>query len=99
MNRKITLLALAVKCGCFGAIGFARRLWPSAATACRARKPSRESIAVSATDAKPPPVSQRNSRRVRRQNWRWEGLEELLFVIAVSKSKSWRAAEGRKSLD
>src|SRR5436190_21911326 len=68
MNRKITLLAWAGRGGAFGAIGLTHGVTPSAATHCRARNPSEPSSAVRATDPKPPPISQRNSRRVRPQN-------------------------------
>src|SRR5580704_10823942 len=86
MNRKITLLALAVKCGCFGAMGFVKWLFPSAAKTCLPRKPSCESIDVRATEAKPQPDSQRNSRRVRPQNWRpgEEGWDELKLGMVAS---------------
>src|SRR5262245_8948454 len=70
MNRKITLRALGAKCGALGASGLANGVTPSAATACDARKPSSPSSAASATAVKPPPASQRNSRRVRPQKLR-----------------------------
>src|SRR5262245_28509033 len=86
MKRKMTLLALAVKCGFLGAMGFVNWLLPSAATACRPRKPSCDSIDVRASDPKPQPVSHRNSRRVRRQNWREDGPTEAnsLMILSVS---------------
>src|SRR5437763_12128886 len=64
----MTLFAFAGKCGFFGASGFRNLLAPSAATLCVARKPSSPSSAASATEMKPPPACQRNSRRVRPQN-------------------------------
>ena len=45
MKRKMTLLALAAKCGFFGASGLANGVAPSAATACAAKKPSPSSPA------------------------------------------------------
>ncbi len=68
MNRKMTLLAFAGNGGALGASGLTNGVTPSAATACRARNPSDPSRPVSATEPKPPPISQRNSRRVRPQN-------------------------------
>src|SRR5262245_53320304 len=68
MNRKITLFALAARGGALGAIGLTNGDVPSAATACRARNPSAPSRPVSATPPKPPPISHKNSRRVRPQN-------------------------------
>ena len=50
-----------------GASGLTNGVTPSAATACRARNPSDCSRPASATEPKPPPISQRNSRRVRPQ--------------------------------
>src|SRR5947209_311894 len=64
----MTLFAFAGKCGFFGVSGFRKVLIPSAATACVARKPSSPSRAASASETKPPPACQRNSRRVRPQN-------------------------------
>src|SRR5437763_16264736 len=55
--------ALSAACGGLTASGVAA---PSAGVA---KNPSRSSNAVSATPAKPAPVCQRNSRRVRPQNW------------------------------
>src|SRR5947207_2939710 len=66
MNRKMTLFALAAKWAGFGASGLALT---SAADA-GLKKPSAVSNPVSATPVNPAPASQRNSRRVRRQNWR-----------------------------
>src|SRR5207249_7746714 len=65
---KMTALALGVKCGFLGASGLTKEA--GVAAAARLKKPSAESRPVRATAPKPPPVSQRNSRRVRRQNWR-----------------------------
>src|SRR5689334_13775283 len=62
---KMTDLALGGKCGFLGASG----LRNGSAAAARPKNPSAESRPVSATAPKPAPVSQRNSRRVRRQNW------------------------------
>src|SRR5947209_18320448 len=68
MNRKITLRALGVKWGGRGASGLTKRV--GVAAAARLKKPSADSRPVRATAPKPAPVSQRNSRRVRPQNWR-----------------------------
>src|SRR4051794_4677488 len=65
MKRKMTLFALPGKCVGFGASGLA-----GAAAARPPKKPSCERSPVSARPVKPAPASQRNSRRVRRQNWR-----------------------------
>src|SRR5439155_11148988 len=64
---KMTAFALGVKCDFFGASGLTNDA--GVAAAARLKNPSPESNPVSATAPKPPPVSQRNSRRVRRQNW------------------------------
>src|SRR5205807_7860751 len=66
--RKITLLALAGSCGFLGASGLRNGVLASAALAWLEKKPSWESRPVNARPVKPAPVSQRNSRRVRRQN-------------------------------
>src|SRR5262245_19631452 len=66
MNRKITLSAFAAKWGVFGARGFAafgRTSEPEA----RGSSPPRVSRSIRPRPAKPPPASQRNSRRVRPQ--------------------------------
>src|SRR5271154_2183639 len=68
MKRKITLLALAGNGGALGASGLLNGVTPSAAIACRAMKPSPPNSPASATDPNPPPISQRNSRRVLPQN-------------------------------
>src|ERR1700678_3948555 len=68
MKRKITLLALAGNGGALGASGLLNGVTPSAAMACRTIKPSPPKSPASATDPKPPPISQRNSRRVLPQN-------------------------------
>src|SRR5437899_9500539 len=73
MNKKITLLAWAGRGAAFGAIGLTNGVMPSAARHCRARNPSEPSSPARATDPKPPPISQRNSRRVRPQNEEWAG--------------------------
>src|SRR5688572_2904814 len=84
MKRKITFLARAPKWGGFGARGLANLVMPSAAWACR-EKNSLPRSPVRATDAKPPPISQRNSCRVRPQNWRRVmrsiQVEELVQVV------------------
>src|SRR5262245_8130976 len=67
MNRKITAFARPAKCGGLGASGFAVALSRSAALA-RLEKKSSPNMPLSATPTNPPPSSQRNSRRVRRQN-------------------------------
>ena len=59
----MTALALAGIIGFFAAIGLTN--FPGASRA----NPSRESIPVRANPAKLPPACQRNSRRVRPQNW------------------------------
>src|SRR5438132_7845306 len=87
MNRKITARALAVTCGFFGAMGLAKRLCPSVAIACRARKPSPESMAVSATEANPPPASHKNSRRVRPQNWPRGDFDVLVMGMRRSEER------------
>src|SRR4051794_14330676 len=65
---KMTALAFGVKCGGLGARGLTNDA--GVAAAARLKNPSAESRPVRATAPNPPPVSQRNSRRVRRQNWR-----------------------------
>src|SRR5438552_11824248 len=82
MYRKMTLLALAGKCGFLGASGLTNFVCPSAATAWRAKKSS-PSMADRATEAKPPPVCQRNSRRVRPQKLR--GISSSSFSDASQK--------------
>src|SRR5947209_12386176 len=72
MYRKMTDFAFAAWCGFFGASGLTNLETPSAAQAWEAKKSS-PSIAARATDANPPPVCQRNSRRVRPQKFR--GME------------------------
>src|SRR5207244_1798933 len=69
MNRKITLRAFGSKCGGRGASGLMKRAGRVSARAWL-KKPSADSRPVRATAPKPAPVSQRNSRRVRPQNWR-----------------------------
>src|SRR5262249_61343619 len=67
---QITFRALAGKAGGVGAIGPVAASSPSAggpAPAGRAKNPSRESRAIRASPAKPPPTCQRNSRRERPQ--------------------------------
>ena len=66
MNRKITLFAFGVKCGSLGASGSVRAA-VSCADADGSKNPSAESSEVRATEPKPAPVCQRNSRRVRWQ--------------------------------
>src|SRR5262245_43458115 len=66
MNRKMTLFAFGAKCGFFGASGLTNFVRPSAAADCAAKKSS-PSRPARATEAKPPPACQRNSRRVRPQ--------------------------------
>src|SRR5437764_9552003 len=61
---KMTLFAFAAKCGFFGASGLAKLVLGGAAVSESPNNPA------SATAPKPPPISQRNSRRVRPQNWR-----------------------------
>src|SRR5437868_4759850 len=63
----MTLFAFGSKWGFFGASGLTNFDTPSAAMACLAKKSS-PSRPARATEAKPPPVCQRNSRRVRPQN-------------------------------
>src|SRR5438094_440016 len=63
---KMTLLALAGVIGFLGASGLTN-FSPAAA---RLKKPSADSNPERATDPKPAPTSQRNSRRVRPQNCR-----------------------------
>src|SRR5215212_817372 len=66
---KMTLLALGVKCGFLAPSGLTNLVWPSAATACLAKKAS-SSRPARATPVKPAPACQRNSRRVRPQKSR-----------------------------
>src|SRR5262249_9007175 len=68
MNRKMTLLAFGAKWGGREASGLSGR-GAAAARASRAKNPSRDSRSSSPSAVKPPPASQRNSRRVRPQNW------------------------------
>src|SRR6476469_2029470 len=68
MYRKMTLLAFGAKWGFLGARGLTNLFRPSAATACLAKNPS-PSIDESATETKPAPPCQRNSRRVRPQKF------------------------------
>src|SRR5579883_1105730 len=68
MNRKMTLLALAGSIGGLGASGLTNAA--GAAVARLPKNPSADNRPVSAAAPKPAPVSHRNSRRVRRQNWR-----------------------------
>ncbi len=63
MNKQMQARALAGKCGFRGASG----LGTGAAVARPAKKPSWASRYVSAVPTKPPPISQRNSRRLRPQ--------------------------------
>src|SRR5262245_51188439 len=65
---KMTAFAFGSKCGGRGASGLTNV--PGAAAAARLKNPSAESRPVRATAPNPRPVSHRNSRRVRRQNWR-----------------------------
>src|SRR5262245_66569761 len=67
---KMHAFAFGVKCGFFGASGLRNFVCTSPAAARAGKRPSFDSIAVSATEAKPQPDSQRNSRRVRPQNCR-----------------------------
>src|SRR5262249_32666532 len=92
MKRKMTLLALAAWCGGLGASGLRNRSGISAAHARPAKKPSPKSP-VSATAPKPPPISQRNSRRVRRQN----GPEERLLMSLVQ-VKEFIRAQGQQAV-
>src|SRR5262245_47477364 len=69
MNRKMTLLAFAAKCGFFGASGLTNAAGRGGAAARAAKNPSSSSPAR-ATPVKPAPASQRNSRRVRPQKSR-----------------------------
>src|SRR5215470_7939551 len=70
MNRKTTCLAFAGKCGGLGASGFVG--WGSVApSSLTLKKPSRLSRSIKARPAKPPPISQRNSRRLRPQGVRF----------------------------
>src|SRR5260370_13703865 len=70
----MTLWALAGGGGFLGARGL-RSLPPLSAA--RAKKPSPRTP-LSATPPKPPPISHRNSRRVRPQNWRGERAESVM---------------------
>src|SRR5436305_11279029 len=63
---RLTLLAWAGRISCLGASG----LTNFSAALARVKNPSAESSPVRATEPKPPPTSQRNSRRVRPQNCR-----------------------------
>ncbi len=78
MNKKITDFALGAKWGGLAAKGLVHS--DSAADALP-KKPSPASIDVSAAAPKPPPVCQRNSRRVRPQKSR----RFLVILISIGK--------------
>src|SRR5262249_19096719 len=90
MNKKMTLLHLAGKCGRRGASGLVMG-GPSARRLCRARNSS-PNIAAKATDMKPPPDSQRNSRRVRPQKFR---KLAIMILPPVDVSRSQDAPQAR----
>src|SRR5882762_4338630 len=69
MNRKMTLFALAGSLGDLDASGLLI-FGASEAAEARCRNPSLANSELSAAAPKPQPVSQRNSRRVRRQKLR-----------------------------
>src|SRR5262245_9478199 len=87
---KITLFALPGKCGFFGAMGLANFALPPEAPALGVKKPSAESRPVRASPVKPPPASQRNSRRVRPQNWVVIGNPsiEIRKLVAVQRQQA-----------
>src|SRR5262245_25316663 len=68
MNRKMHALAFGSKCGFFGASGLTKAVFV-AALACPGKNPSADSSPARAAEVNPAPVSHRNSRRVRPQNW------------------------------
>src|SRR5437763_6108147 len=82
---KMTAFALAGNIGFLGAIGLTNAagiLWPSPAAA-RLKNPSRSSNPVRASPPNPAPDCQRNSRRVRPQNWPW-GLPFITPYLLVA---------------
>src|SRR5262245_4275847 len=98
MNRKITLFALPLKCGFFGAIGLRNAVFASAAPAARSKKPSAESRPVSAVAPKPAPVSQRNSRRVTPQNCLWWVLMMRAFRSASIQVQELVGVQGQQAV-
>src|SRR5438094_10361754 len=87
---KMTDFAWAGKCGFLGASGLTNRPGPSSAAAALLKKSSADSSPVRATAPKPPPTSQRNSRRVRPQNWR--GVDEW-FIASIQVEKLVRVQQ------
>src|SRR2546429_2545446 len=70
MNKNAARFALAAKCGWRGLKGFDKStvaFAEGAACGALSKNPSRDSKSINASPAKPPPTSQRNSRRVRPQ--------------------------------
>src|SRR5688572_13848132 len=70
MNRKMTAFALAGNIGFLGAIGLVNFVATFGASGALASSRSLWSNPVRPSAPNPAPVSHRNSRRVRRQNWR-----------------------------
>src|SRR5947208_17012135 len=87
MNRKMTLLALPLKCWGLGESGLAEGASGAGALAkaLPEKKPARSSRPERATPVKPAPACQRNSRRVRPQKV-FEGLFDLALIGLVPNS-------------
>ena len=79
MNKKITRLALAGKCGVLGASGFG-------AGAARASNPAPSSSDASAITPKPPPARRRNSRRLAGHVGHPLGPQQRLGSVDIDKS-------------
>src|SRR5581483_8284440 len=98
MKRKMTLLALAGKCGRRGASGFGEEAGALADTWAKKASSSRP---ASARPVKPAPASQRNSRRVRPQKlcFGW-GITSLprLFPYAAEARCAHLGAWGTHSI-
>ena len=93
MNRKITLFAFGVNMGGLAASGFVKGV-PVAACVCRAKNsPSRR--LESARPVNDAPASQKNSRRVRRQNDPWGDAGVGVMAGLVG----WDAVSGGISRD
>ena len=80
MYKKITDFAFGAKWGSLGANGFSHLVAPSAATVWFSKKPSSLNSPAKAVPAKPAPLCQMNSRRVRPQ--------KFLVIVFVSVFKT-----------